>query len=96
MRKFLGMGVAAVLVCMLAGCGKAEIEESQCGAGGGVQAEKKTEVAAEEMPSTTVNIAINENIVQLDPHNQSNLPGYMMWNMCMEPLILLTRVFFIL
>lgn len=91
MRKFLGMGVAAVLVCMLAGCGKAEIEESQSGAGGGVQAEKKTEVAAEEMPSTTVNIAINENIVQLDPHNQSNLPGYMMWNMCMEPLILEDR-----
>lgn len=91
MRKFLGIGVAAVLVCMLAGCGKAGIEESQSGSGGGVQAEKETEISAKEMPPATVNIAINENIVQLDPHNQSNLPGYMMWSMCMEPLILEDR-----
>ena len=91
MRKFLGIGVAAVLVCMLAGCGKAGIEESQSGSGGGAQAEKETEISAKEMPPATVNIAINENIVQLDPHNQSNLPGYMMWSMCMEPLILEDR-----
>ena len=27
-------------------------------------------------PSKIINIALNENLVQLDPHDQSNLPGY--------------------
>ena len=43
-------------------------------------------------PSKIINIALNENLVQLDPHDQSNLPGYIVWTTCMEALILDDRM----
>lgn len=86
MRKCLGVGLSLMLLsCISIGCGKsgsADVTDKT-----GQTAAKEGQVTSED-PGKTVNIAINENIVQLDPHNQSNLPGYLVWNMCMEPLIL--------
>ena len=87
MKKNVCIVMAAMMAWMIAGC--AQTESNNVNAGSETSQEAIDDVP--EGPSKTVNIAINENIVQLDPHNQSNLPGYMMWNMCMEPLILEDR-----
>ncbi len=88
MKKCICLSLSIVLLsCMFIGCGKSSGTSDT----GQSSREEKKEKVSSGGPDKTVNIALNENIVQLDPHNQSNLPGYMMWSMCMEPLIFSDR-----
>ena len=81
-KKRISILLAFVLAIMaLTGCGSSGNDSD--GASG--KPPEQTNISG---PSKIINIALNENLVQLDPHDQSNLPGYIVWTTCMEALIL--------
>ncbi|MTQ81414.1 ABC transporter substrate-binding protein [Ruthenibacterium lactatiformans] len=85
-KKRISILLAFVLAIMaLTGCGSSGNDSD--GASG--KPPEQTNISG---PSKIINIALNENLVQLDPHDQSNLPGYIVWTTCMEALILDDRM----